>query len=95
MLFISDILIRSISGYIFIAQKNRKKAKLSSYCHCVFVLLLPFWNFDCNRNWLYKQDKIPSQYLSNSVSWYDNRANRYHAECYSICSTGNFSAVAI
>ena len=68
MLSISDILIRSISGYVFIVpvlllyflylKKIGKKTKFSSYYRCICVLLLSIWNFNRSRYWLYKHNVI-------------------------------------
>jgi hypothetical protein len=57
---ITDILIRSISGYIFIVPglilyfgyliKNSKKANIASHCNSICVLLLSHWNNDNDRH---------------------------------------------
>ena len=87
MLPISDILIRSISGYVFIvpviivfliSKKIGKKTKFSTHYLCICVLLLPIWNFNRNRYWLYKHNIILSEDFPNSVFRYDKWTNRNH-----------------
>ena len=68
MLPISDIIIRSISGYVFIVPililyflYLRKSGREQSLLHiaAVFVfLLLSIWNFNRSRYWLYKHNII-------------------------------------
>ena len=105
MLPISDILIRSISGYVFIipvlilyffcVKKIGTKTKCFSYYRCVCVLLLFIWNFNCNRYWLYKHNIISSKNFYNSILWYDKRTNRYHTKSCFICSFGLFLTITV
>lgn len=57
---IMEILIRSISGYIFIipgiilyfgALRNLQKTNTTSYYNSIYILLLPNWYFDNDRYW--------------------------------------------
>lgn len=105
MLPISDILIRSISGYVFIIpvlilyffirKKIGTKTKYFSYYRCVCFLLLFIWNFNCNRYWLYKHNIISSPNFYNSILWYDKWTNRYHTKPCFICSFGLFLTITV
>ena len=104
MLPISDILIRSISGYVFIipvlilyfyVKKIGTKTKYFSYYRCVCFLLLFIWNFNCNRYWLYKHNIISSPNFYNSILWYDKWTNRYHTKPCFICSFGLFLTITV
>lgn len=95
MLPISDILIRSISGYVFIVPvfilyflylKNQEESKAFSILLLYFYSIIIFRDFDRNRYWLYKHNIISSEDFSDSVSRYDKWTNRYHTECCFICS---------
>ena len=105
MLPISDILIRSISGYVFIVPVFilyflylKKSGRKQSLLHITAVFLFYYYLFgifDRNRYWLYKHNIISSEDFSDSVSRYDKWTNRYHTECCFICSFWIFSAVAV
>lgn len=99
MIPISDILIRSISGYVFMVPvfvlyflwlKNWGEHKVFSIpLQCLFWLLF-IRTFDRHRHRLYKHNDLSPEHFLDSIYRYDNWANWYHSEYYSVCPVGIF-----
>ncbi len=84
MIPISDILIRSISGYVFMVpvfvlyscgSKNWGEHKVFSIpLQCLFWLLF-IRTFDRHRHRLYKHNDLSPEHFLDSIYRYDNWAN--------------------
>ncbi len=105
MLPISDILIRSISGYVFIVPVFilyflylKKSGRKQSLLHITAVFLFYYYLFGIltvTGIGYTSTISFRPRIFSDSVSRYDKWTNRYHTECCFICSFWIFSAVAV
>lgn len=85
MIPISDILIRSISGYVFMVPVFvlyflwlKKLGRTQSFLHTAAVVC--FWllfirTFDRHRHRLYKHNDLSPEHFLDSIYRYDNWAN--------------------
>ena len=84
MIPISDILIRSISGYVFMVPVFvlyflwlKKLGRTQSFLHTAAVFVFGYYLFglDRHRHRLYKQNDLSPEHFLDSIYRYDNWAN--------------------
>ena len=85
MIPISDILIRSISGYVFMVPVFvlyflwlKKLGRTQSFLHTAAVFVFGYYlfrTFDRHRHRLYKHNDLSPEHFLDSIYRYDNWAN--------------------
>lgn len=74
-------------------SKNWGEHKVFSIpLQCLFLVIR---TFDRHRHRLYKHNDLSPEHFLDSIYRYDNWANWYHSEYYSVCPVGIFPAAAV
>lgn len=76
-------------------SKIGRNTKFSPYRCSVCFWLLFIRTFDRHRHRLYKHNDLSPEHFLDSIYRYDNWANWYHSEYYSVCPVGIFPAAAV
>lgn len=76
-------------------SKIGENTKFSPYRCSVCFWLLFIRTFDRHRHRLYKHNDLSPEHFLDSIYRYDNWANWYHSEYYSVCPVGIFPAAAV